>query len=78
MDKNKDRQGLAKFFYALSFAGQLGFIIIIPLLIFGYFGLWLDKKIKGHNLVFIFFIFLGFLSAGWSVYKWLKPLLKDD
>ena len=80
MEENKEkqeRQNIAKFFYALSFAGQLGFVIVLPILIFAYFGFWLDKKVGGKKLIFIIFVIIGLFSAGWSVYKWLKPLLKD-
>ena len=73
-DSRKEKMKLA---YALSFAFQLGASIVFPILFFGFFGFKLDEKFHSKPFLFISLLVFGAFVAGYSVYKWLKPIIKD-
>ncbi len=64
------------FYYVLALVGQVGYALVIPLLVFIGFGVFLDKQFNTKP----FFIFLGLgigISASlYSLYKLIKPFLK--
>ena len=63
--------------YAISFAWQLGFLIVTPLGIL----LWLGIKLDKYFGFSPFFVSLGFALAivfiVYEVYHWLVPLIKN-
>jgi len=64
-----------KVLYALSFAWQLGFFIIVPIggfLALGYFG---DKFFHSYPLLVILGLILGLASSIWGTYTLLIPLI---
>ena len=65
-----------KVFYAFSLATQIGFVIVVPILLFGFLGLKLGDFFHQRLLVFTIFLVLGVFLAGYAVYKWLTPLIK--
>ena len=61
-----------------SIAFQLGFIIAIPVIVFGYFGKWLDQKLDSSPLLTLIGIFtaIGFTSL-W-IYRKFKSYFKGS
>ena len=64
-----------KLIYALFFAGQLGFFVVIPIVGFSFLGYWLDKLLEIDSFFLFGGVFLGVAIAVHSVYKFLLPLL---
>ena len=71
-----------KFFYAISLALQLGFIIAVPILGFLWIGSWFDAKFNTSSLFLLLGIFIGVAITVYEVYHLLIPLMtnntKDD
>ena len=73
----KDVKDGNKVFYAFFLATQIGFTIIIPILLFGFLGLKLGTFFHQRRLFFSAFLGIGTFVAGYSVYKWLIPIIKN-
>ena len=65
-----------KTFYALSFAWQLGFLIIAPIGGFLLLGFWLDKKFNSSPFILIVGVILGVVITFYEIYHLLVPLIK--
>jgi len=61
---------------ALAIAGEFGFIIVIPLLGFGYLGKWLDRRYDHHFFIYIGII-LAIITSGLWFFRVIKDLMKD-
>jgi len=61
---------------ALSIATEFGFIIVIPLLAFGYVGKWLDHRYNQHFFIFLGIVLAIITSGVWFI-KIIKDLMKD-
>jgi len=72
----KDQKNRVTGLKALNIAIEFGFIIVLPLLAFGFLGKWLDNRYHQH-----FFVLLGILVAllttGVWFYQTIKKLMKD-
>jgi F0F1-type ATP synthase assembly protein I len=65
-----------KIFYAVSFAWQLGFLIAVPLGIFLFLGLLLDKHLKTNPLFLIAGGVVALIATFYEVYQWLETIVK--
>lgn len=74
MDEKKEN--LAKFGYSITFATQLGFMVILPMLVSIFVGLKIDKVLHTKPLALIFFLLLGLIFSAHSAYKWLLPIIE--
>jgi F0F1-type ATP synthase assembly protein I len=72
-DKNK-----SGFFYAISLAFQLGFLIAIPLSLFLLLGIFLDKKFSLSPVFTILFIVFSFVFLFFEIRNYLLPFLKKN
>jgi len=63
-------------FYAISLGLELGFIIVIPLILFLLLGVFLDKKSGTFPLFIIVFVFLGLISTVFEVRYLVLPFLE--
>jgi putative F0F1-ATPase subunit (Ca2+/Mg2+ transporter) len=61
---------------ALGIATEFGFIIIIPLLAFGYLGKWLDHRYH-QNFFILLGILLAIVTSGLWFFRVIKSLMKD-
>ena len=61
---------------ALGIAMEFGFIIIVPLLAFGYLGKWLDHRYH-QNFFILIGILLAIVTSGLWFFKVIKDLMKD-
>jgi len=66
-----------KTFYAISFAWQLGFFIIIPVAVFLSLGFLADNFFKTKPLFLIVGIVVSFIAIIYGVYFLLRPLIKN-
>ena len=57
----------------VSIAFQLGFIIAIPVVVFGYFGKWLDQKVDSYP----FLTLVGILTAIVFTSIWIYRKFKE-
>lgn len=62
----KNNNQKPKFFYAISLGLELGFLIAVPLVLFLFFGVFLDKK---FNTSPIFLIILTILSLVTMIFE---------
>ncbi len=67
-----------KLLYALSFAAQLGFLIIAPLAGFIWFGVYLDRTFSASPSFLLTGLFVGLAITGYETYRLLEPLLDKD
>jgi len=67
----------AKFLYAVSFAWQLGFFIVIPLVICILIGFWLDNKLHTSPFFLLVGIIISLIFTAYDTYKILSPLLNN-
>lgn len=74
-DKNKNG---FKTWYAISFAFQLGFLIVVPVGGFMLLGLWGDKKFQSSPLLLIAGAIIGLAITVYEIYHLLTPLIKND
>jgi len=65
-----------KVFYAVSFAFQLGFLVVVPIGGFMFLGLLGDKYFHTKPLLFIAGIIIGIIIAVYEVYRFLIPLIE--
>ncbi len=62
---------------ALSFAWELGYSIVIPLVILALLGRWLDKKFNSSPLFFLFLVIVSVFLTSFIVYKKSRAILDD-
>lgn len=67
-----------KLAYALSFAAQLGFLIVAPLVGFIWLGIYLDGRFAAGPTFLLTGVFLALTVTGYETYRMLEPLLKHD
>ncbi len=72
----KDKNGF-KTWYAISFAFQLGFLIIVPIGGFMLLGLWGDRSFQTTPLLLIAGLVVGIFITVYEVYHLLIPLIKE-
>jgi len=63
---------------AISFAWQLGFLIIIPIGGFMLLGFMADKALKTYPALLISGIITGLIITSYETYHLLIPLIKDN
>jgi F0F1-type ATP synthase assembly protein I len=66
-----------KTFYALSIAWQLGFLIMIPIGSFLFFGFVIDGLLGSQPLFLLIGLLVGIAVAIYGVYCLLAPLLEN-
>jgi F0F1-type ATP synthase assembly protein I len=66
-----------KIFYALSFAWQLGFLIVIPIGGFILLGSFVDDIFKTKPIFLITGSSTGIIITAYEIYHLLIPLIKD-
>jgi hypothetical protein len=67
-----------KTWYALSFAFQLGFLIVVPIAGFMFLGLWGDRVFRSFPFLFFGGIAVGLAVTVYEVYHFLVPLIDHD
>ncbi len=77
MNNNNKNNNNAKFLYAISFAWQLGFFIIIPLVLCVLIGFWLDNKFQTSPFCLLGSIVIALFFTIYDTYKILLPLLNN-
>lgn len=68
----------AKLAYALSFAAQLGFLVVAPLVGFIWLGVYLDIYFKTAPAMLLLGLTIALTITGYETYHLLKPLLDSD
>ncbi|MCL4338719.1 AtpZ/AtpI family protein [Patescibacteria group bacterium] len=66
-----------RLWYAISFALQLGFLIVVPLVGFLFLGKWLDDIFHTAPLLLIAGIVAGITTSIFDVYHQLEILTKN-
>lgn len=61
---------------ALNLAWELGYIIALPIVILGFGGAWLDKKLGTPPLFILIGILVSLLISGIGVYRKIKEISK--
>ena len=74
--ENGNKKSLAKK-ELISIAFQLGFIIAIPVVVFGFFGKWLDGKAGTYPLLSLIGIFTAIIFTGIWIYRKFKEYFKS-
>jgi F0F1-type ATP synthase assembly protein I len=72
-----DKNGF-KIWYAVSFAFQLGFIIVVPIVGFALLGLWGDRNLQTSPFLLIVGIIAGVFITVYEAYHMLIPLIKSN
>ncbi len=72
----KDQRKRLTFLKTLNIAVEFGFIIVLPLLGFGYLGKYLDNRYHVHYNVIIGII-VALVTSGLWFYKVILQLMKD-
>lgn len=72
MDNNQK----TNFFSMLALGAELGFLIVIPLVLFLLVGLFLDKKLGTLPLFLIVSLILGFAATIFNVRHMILPFLE--
>ncbi len=77
-EKNPDKQAQNRLtlMKSLNIAIEFGFIIVLPLIAFGYLGKYFDRKYHTTYLVLVG-IFLALLTSSLWFYRTINRLLKD-
>ncbi len=65
-----------KLIYALSFAAQLGFLVVAPLAGFIWLGVWLDGRLAAAPRFTLTGLFVGLAITTYETYHLLAPLLE--
>lgn len=73
----QDKNGF-KTWYAISFAFQLGFLIVAPIGGFMLLGLWGDKYFHTMPFLLIVGVVVGIIITGYEVYHLLSPLIRKN
>lgn len=58
----QNNQQKSKFFYAVALGVELGFLIALPLVLFLFLGVYLDKKFNTFPLFIIVAVILSFIA----------------
>src|SRR3989338_3866241 len=74
--ENGNKKSLAKK-ELISIAFQLGFIIAIPVVVFGFFGKWLDGKAGTYPLLSLIGIFTAIIFTSIWIYRKFKEYFKS-
>ena len=64
--------------YALSFAAQLGFLIVAPLVGFIWLGIYLDGRFATAPSLTLIGVVLALTITGYETFRMLEPLLRHD
>lgn len=76
--KKTQAPGLSKpEFSALKLAFELGYIIVIPLVILALLGRFLDKRFGSSPWLLLCGIFLSMIISCFGIYKTVAPILKS-
>lgn len=67
-----------KKFYAISFAWQLGFLVIFSLGGFLFLGIEMDKFFSSSPLFLIFGLIIGLAVSVYETYHMLIPIIKEE
>lgn len=62
----------------ISIAFQLGFIIAIPVIVFGFLGKWLDAKARTYPLLTLIGVFTAIISTSVWIYRKFKSYFKSQ
>ena len=62
---------------ALGLAWELGYTIAIPIVILGFGGAWLDKKVQTSPAFLLAGIVLAIFISGIAVYRKVKKITKE-
>ena len=63
-------------YYTLSLALRLGFLIVVPILVCFFLGLFFYKHFHTSPIVLILLTVIGFVSSIYNVYQVIKQILK--
>ena len=67
-----------RFFYALSMAFQLGFIIAVPLIVFLLIGIFLDKKLNTFPLFLVGSIIFSLIFVVFEIRHYFSPFMEKE
>jgi hypothetical protein len=67
-----------KLWYALSFAAQLGFLIVFPLVGFIWLGVYLDGRLATSPSFILLGLFTGLVITSYETYRLMEPLLEKE
>ncbi len=70
------RKYISETLYVISFAWQLGFLIVAPLVVLLFLGIKLDHYLKTSPLLLLLFLLFALIFIFYEIYHWLLPLLK--
>ena len=59
----------------IGFAGELGYTIVIPALVFGFGGGFLDKKLGSSHIFLFIGLFIAFVSSFMVIFRRIKDIL---
>ena len=62
---------------ALSFAWELGYSIVVPLVLLALLGRWLDKKFNSSPLFFLSFVVFSVFLTSFIVYRKYRTVVKE-
>ena len=74
--KNTETSNGANFFYAISLGLELGFLIVLPLVVFLLLGLFIDRKFNTFPIFLILFIIGGMVATIFEVKVLVLPFLE--
>ena len=66
------------FFYAVSFAWQLGFLIAFPIAGFMFVGFISDEYLGTKPLLLFIGVFIAFIISAYEVYHMIVPMIKKQ
>ncbi len=75
---NMDVPHRSKLLYALSFAAQLGFLVVAPIAGFIWLGVVLDDLFGAAPAFVLTGVFLGSSVTAYETFQMLAPLIKPD
>ncbi len=70
--------GEVNLWYAISFAMQLGFLIVIPIGAFVFLGHWGDTKLQTSPVLLIAGVIVGLFTTVYEVYHLILPFTKNS
>lgn len=70
------KQEKGKFFYAVSLGSELGFMIALPLVLFLFLGVYLDKKFETLPIFIITFTVLSIVFTFFELRYFILPFLE--
>ena len=72
------RGGSFKLWYALSFALQLGFLVVVPLGGFILLGVWGDAILATSPLLLLVGAVVGVVVTAYEIYHMILSLMEED